>query len=106
MPDQSPRETTEGKRGVIQAPRFARSKRKLPSTVQREVDEDVKKIVVNPLAGEPKTGAFKGIRVVKFKGGPLQLLLAYQFDPKRNLVEVLDVGAARELLPRSEAVSR
>lgn len=45
-----------------------------------------------PLSGQPKTGALKGVRVVKFKVGPGQLLLAYQFDSKRNVIEVLDVG--------------
>ena len=42
--------------------------------------------------GVPKVGALKGVRVVKFKLGPQQLLLAYQFDEKRNVVEILDVG--------------
>ena len=43
-------------------------------------------------AGEPKVGALKGVRVVKVKVGSQQLLLAYQFDPKRNVIEVLDAG--------------
>jgi hypothetical protein len=34
----------------------------------------------------------KGVRVGKFKVGQQQLLLAYQFDARRNLTEVLDVG--------------
>lgn len=46
----------------------------------------------NPLLGEPKTGALKGVRVVKFKAGPHQYLLAYQFFSKPNVIEVLDVG--------------
>jgi ParE-like toxin of type II bacterial toxin-antitoxin system len=46
----------------------------------------------NPLADEPKVGVLKGVRVVKFKVVTQQLLLAYQFDPKRNLLEILDVG--------------
>ena len=37
-------------------------------------------------------GALKGVRVVKFPVGPQPLLLAYQFDARRNVVEVLDVG--------------
>ena len=32
------------------------------------------------------------MRDVKFKIQTLQLLLAYQFDAKRNVIEVLDVG--------------
>ena len=56
------------------------------------IDEAVRGILADPLGGEPKTGALKGVRVVKVKVGPQQLLLAYQFDSKRNRVEVLDVG--------------
>ena len=79
-------------RQVFQAPRFARSKRRLPRSAQLAVDDAVKGLLADPLAGDPKVGALKGVRVVKFKVGPQQLLLAYQFDTKRNAIEVLDVG--------------
>lgn len=32
------------------------------------------------------------MRVVKFKVSQQQMLLAYQFDSKRSIVEMLDVG--------------
>ena len=79
-------------RQVLQAPRFARSKRRLPRSAQLAVDDAVKGLLTDPLAGEPKVGALKGVWVVKFKVGAQQLLLAYQFDAKRNAIEVLDVG--------------
>ena len=79
-------------RTVLQAPRFAKSKRRFPPEAQLKLDEAVHGIVGDPLSGEPKTGALKGVRVVKFKVGPTQLLLAYEFDAKRNVIEVLDVG--------------
>ena len=79
-------------RQVLQAPRFARSKRRLPRSAQLPVDDAVKGLLTDPLAGEPKVGALKGVCVVKFKVGAQQLLLAYQFDTKRNVIEVLDVG--------------
>ena len=56
------------------------------------MDNAVREIIASPLAGEPKTGSLKDVRVIKFKAGPLQLLLAYQFDEKRNVIEVLNVG--------------
>ena len=57
------------------------------------MDEAVRGILADPLSGASKVGALKGVRVVKFKVGPQQLLLlAYQFNPKRNMVEALDVG--------------
>lgn len=79
-------------RKIIQAPRFAKSKRRLPPAAQLKVDEAVRGILQDPLSGEPKAGALKGVRVVKFKVGPQLLLLAYQFGEKRNLIEALDVG--------------
>ncbi|MGH7320371.1 MAG: type II toxin-antitoxin system RelE/ParE family toxin [Candidatus Rokuibacteriota bacterium] len=79
-------------RDLIQAPRFGRSKRRLPAVAQLAVDEAVRGVMTDPLSGEPKTGALKGVRVVKFKVGRQQVLLAYQFDTKANRVEVLDVG--------------
>lgn len=82
----------KSERAIVQAPRFAKSKRHLPDQAQLTVDEQVRKLLADPLAGEPKTGALKGVRVFKFKIGPQQLLLAYQFDERRNVIEVLDVG--------------
>jgi hypothetical protein len=79
-------------RTVVQAPRFARAKRRLPAAAQLAVDAAVESVIAEPLSGEPKMGALKGVRVVKLKVGPAQLLLAYQFDPERNVIEVLDVG--------------
>ena len=79
-------------RTVVQAPRFGRSKKRLPAAAQLQIDEAVKGLLADPLSGEPKIGALKGVRVIKFKVGPQQLLLAHQFDAKRKLIEVLDVG--------------
>jgi hypothetical protein len=79
-------------RSVLQAPRFGRAKKRLPPAAQLAGDEAVKGVLTDPLSGEPKVGALKGVRVVKFKVIAQQLLLAYQFDVKRNLIEVLDVG--------------
>lgn len=84
-PDKPPRQ-------IIQAPRFAKSKRKLPPKAQLVVDDAVREVMDNPLLGEPKVGALRGVRIHKFKVGSMQRLRAYQFNEKRNLIEVLDVG--------------
>lgn len=80
------------RRTVVQAPRFGKAKRRLPAQVQLLVDDDVRDLMHDPSSGEPKAGALRGVRVVKFKVVTQQLLLAYQFDAKRNVIEVLDVG--------------
>lgn len=77
---------------AIEAPRFSTSKRRLADRAQLEVDEQVKGLIDDPLRGEAKMGALKGVRVVKFKVSSQQFLLAYQFDAKRNVLEVLDVA--------------
>ena len=79
-------------RQVLQAPRVSKSKRRLPPAAQLAADDVVRGLLADPLAGEPKVGALKGVRVVKFKVGAQQLQLAYQFDAPRNTIEVLDVG--------------
>jgi mRNA-degrading endonuclease RelE of RelBE toxin-antitoxin system len=79
-------------RTVRATPRFLKSKRSMNEEVQLEIDERVKAVISDPLLGEPKTGTLRGVRVVKFKLGPRQYLLAYNFAPKTNVIEVLDVG--------------
>ncbi len=79
-------------RSVAQSTRFGKAKRRLPPKSQLALDEEVKSVVDNPLIGEMKTGALRGVRVLKFKLGPLQLLLAYDFNERRNVIELLDIG--------------
>lgn len=79
-------------RTVQAVPRFLKSKRRLPAPVQEETDAQVRALIENPLLGEPKTGALRGVRVVKFKVGVQQYLLGYLFFPKPNVIELLDVA--------------
>jgi ParE-like toxin of type II bacterial toxin-antitoxin system len=79
-------------RSVVQAPRFARAKRAFPAPVQLQIDEVVKAILADPLVGEPKAGALKGVRVEKVKVGPQQILVAYIFTAKTQTLELVDVG--------------
>ncbi|MBI2815687.1 MAG: type II toxin-antitoxin system RelE/ParE family toxin [Acidobacteria bacterium] len=92
MEDANREEPKASRRTVQQSTRFGKAKRRLPPNGQLALDEQVKKILANPLLGEMKVGALKGVRVLKFKLGPLQLLLAYQFNQRRNVIELLDVG--------------
>jgi mRNA-degrading endonuclease RelE of RelBE toxin-antitoxin system len=80
-------------RTVEQSARFAKAKRRLHAKAQLTLDDHVKKILENSMVGEPKTGALLGVRVVKFKIDRQQLLLAYEFNERRNVIELLDVGA-------------
>jgi mRNA-degrading endonuclease RelE of RelBE toxin-antitoxin system len=79
-------------RQVLATPRFLRSKRSLSDVAQKAVDEAVSNIMQDPLKGEAKTGALKGVRVVKFTVEQQHYLLAYQFFSKRNVIDVLDIA--------------
>ena len=83
---------TTSPRSVQQVPRFRKAKRRLHPFVQDAVDAQVRKLVKNPLLGEPKVGALKGVRVFKFKKDPHQYLLTYRFFSKSNVLEMLDIG--------------
>jgi mRNA-degrading endonuclease YafQ of YafQ-DinJ toxin-antitoxin module len=78
---------------VEQSTRFAKTKRKLHAKAQLALDDQVKKLVEDPLLGAPKTGALAGVRVVKLKADRQQWLLAYEFHARRNAIELLDLGS-------------
>jgi hypothetical protein len=85
-------EAPQSDRQIIQMPRFARTKKKLPPKVQLAIDDAIREIAKDPFIGEAKTGALSGMRVHKFKVGPQQLLMAYRFDAKANAIEAWAVG--------------
>ncbi|WP_446010391.1 type II toxin-antitoxin system RelE/ParE family toxin [Candidatus Electrothrix sp.] len=63
---------------VIQAPLFARQKKKLNKTQRKKLDEAVKTIMADPAAGKAKSGDLQGVLVYKYKIGNKQVLLAYE----------------------------
>jgi len=65
-------------RPVTALPRFLRVKKKWPPHLQRILDEEIRKILANPLHGEPKKGALAGIRVHKFTDEQQFYLIGYQ----------------------------
>lgn len=65
-------------RPVTALPRFLRVKKKWPAHLQRILDEEIRKILANPLHGEPKKGALAGIRVHKFTHEQQLYLIGYQ----------------------------
>jgi mRNA interferase RelE/StbE len=63
---------------IIQAPIFAKQKRKLHKQQILNLDEAVKSILIDPTIGDMKAGDLQGIRVYKFKSMKQQILLAYE----------------------------
>lgn len=76
----------------IASPLFLRKKKKQFPDFQEELDRQVKEILKNPLSGEPKKGALKGVRVHKFKHKNQLYLLSYQPDFKLGQLYLYTFG--------------
>ena len=63
---------------IIQAPIFAKQKKKLNKKQIIDLDNAVKSICNDPTIGEMKAGDLQGIQVYKFKSNKQQILLAYE----------------------------
>ena len=81
-----------GQRPVTALPRFLRLKKKWPAGLQRILDVEVRKILENPLRGDPKKGALAGIRVHKFTHQQQHYLIGYQVG-KGGAVCLLALGS-------------
>lgn len=77
----------------VASPLFLRKKKKQFPDFQRELDRQVKEIIKNPLTGEPKKGALKGVRVHKFKYKNQLYLISYQPNLKRGELYLYTFGA-------------
>ena len=63
---------------IIQAPIFAKKKKKLHEKQIIDLDNAVKSICNDPFIGEMKVEDLQGIQVYKFKSNKQQILLAYE----------------------------
>ena len=63
---------------IIQAPIFAKQKKKLPNKQIIDLDNAVKSFCNDPTIGEMKVGDLQGIQIYKFKSNKQQILLAYE----------------------------
>lgn len=63
---------------IIQAPVFAKRKKKLHKQQVADLDKAVESICRDPAIGDMKTGDLGGIRVYKFQSAKQQILLAYE----------------------------
>jgi hypothetical protein len=65
---------------VIQSKLFERKVRRLTVTQKVQLDEAIRAILKNPLAGEKKKGDLKSIFVFKFRIDNTLYLLAYSYS--------------------------
>ncbi|HCC68354.1 MAG TPA: addiction module toxin RelE [Nitrospiraceae bacterium] len=77
----------------IASPVFLKKKKKQFPDFERELDTHVKRLLENPLLGEPKKGVLKGVRVLKFKYKKRLYLLSYEPDFKKRLLYLYTFGS-------------
>ena len=78
---------------VVQVPRFAKQVKKLKPNQKQALDEAVRAIIDNPQLGIQKKGDLSYLRVYKFTMLKQQALLAYSYNDKQLIIQLLAVGS-------------
>ena len=73
-------------------PRFERSVKKLHPNEDLSLNQAIRAIANNPLAGEAKKGDLARIRVYKYNHSQQQLLLAYMVDVANDQIILMGYG--------------
>ena len=73
-------------------PRFERSIKKLHHSEKQSLNDAIKAIASNPLAGIAKKGDLVGVRVYKYNHNQQQLLLAYFVDNTNDQIILMGHG--------------
>lgn len=77
---------------AVELPKFGKNRAKQFPAFQLDLDEQVRKILENPLIGDPKKGALRGVRVFKYTYRGQLYLLAYEPDSKLRRVYLYQFG--------------
>ena len=72
---------------------FKKNVKKLYSNQKEDLDNAIKKLLSNPLAGEEKRGDLAGVRVHKFKMQKNLTLLAYIYDNSQETITLLKLSS-------------
>lgn len=64
---------------IIQSRSFQRKVKKFTKCEKEKLDEEIRKIIENPMIGSEKKGDLRGVFVSKVKILTVQYLLAYRF---------------------------
>ena len=76
---------------IIQSPLFARKVKKFHKAQKIVLDNQIRKILMDPNIGEEKKGDLKGIFVYKFKMKGTQYLLSYRIQ--KDILKLITVGS-------------
>ncbi|WP_257264593.1 type II toxin-antitoxin system RelE/ParE family toxin [Endozoicomonas sp. ONNA2] len=78
---------------IFETPHFQRAVKRLKANQKTDLDIAIKKIADNPAIGSLKKGNLSHVRVYKFNMVGQLPLLAYHFEAKELILELLHVGS-------------
>jgi len=78
---------------ILQSNSFKKAIKKLHRNQIPELKKAIEKIANNPLIGDMKRGDLAGVRVYKFHVHPQLVLLAYLYEEKGALLNLIDVSS-------------
>jgi len=78
---------------VFETNRFAKSLEKLPPVYQEIVENEIDKIIAEPLIGNQKKGDLSHLWVHKFKIKNQQWLLGYNWNNEKLIIHLLQLGS-------------
>ena len=77
---------------VVQTPSFKKSVKKLKSNQKRDLDEAIKRLMLDPEMDAKKRGDLGYLRVLKFQMAKQLTLLAYSYENGSVILELLMLG--------------
>lgn len=78
---------------VYQLARFKKAMKKLPEADTKIIEDEIDKIIDNPLIGEQKKGDLDYLRVYKFTVNELKVLLGYSWVADKLELYLLQIGS-------------
>ncbi|WP_272661345.1 type II toxin-antitoxin system RelE/ParE family toxin [Providencia sp. PROV089] len=78
---------------VYQSARFEKAMKKLPESDVKVVEDEIDRIIENPLIGELKKGDLAHLRVHKFRLNELLVLLGYSWVSDKLELYLLHIGS-------------
>lgn len=78
---------------VFETNRFAKALAKLITAHQVIVEDEIEKIIADPLVGEQKKGDLKHLRIHKFKIKTQEWLLGYNWNNNELIIHLLQLGS-------------
>lgn len=91
---------------VYQSARFSKSCKKLSEKHLKIVEDEIDRIIDNPLIGELKKGDLAYLRVHKFKLNELLVLLGYSWTSSKLELYLLCIGSHENFYEKQKKCSK